>query len=386
MKIEQLKAKSGTKWSKIDKNETSLKNSAQLVLVFGEKELLADQNFILELIKKYPKSTIISTSTSGEIIPDMVVDKSLFATAIAFEKTELSFAKVSLDSETNSFQAGEKLSMQIKSEINSSKLKHVLIFSDGQKVLGTDLIQGLYKNISKDVTISGGLAGDGTNFGTTLVGYNDKIESGQIIGIGFYGDSISIGCGSMGGWDSFGPERVITKSKGNTLFELDNKPALDLYKEYLGEKSKELPAAALLFPLSIRQKDSNEEAIVRTIASLNEEEKSISFFGDITQNALGRLMKANFSNLVDGASIAAQSSKDILGVEPELAILISCVGRKLVLGVKIDEEIESVRSILTPNTKICGFYSYGELAPSAIGFDCSLHNQTMTITLFSEKI
>ncbi|MCS7073004.1 MAG: FIST C-terminal domain-containing protein, partial [Bacteroidia bacterium] len=187
-------------------------------------------------------------------------------------------------------------------------------------------------------------------------------------------------------WDPFGPEREITKAEGNRLYELDGKPALQLYKEYLGEKAKELPGAALLFPLAIWEPNQPDAIIVRTIAGLDEETQSLSFFGDIPQGANARLMKANFSNLVQGASGAASTSKLVLGEDQaELAILISCVGRKLILGQKIDEEVDSVKEALGEQTKICGFYSYGELAPDGRGANCALHNQTMTITLLSEK-
>ena len=111
----------------------------------------------------------------------------------------------------------------------------------------------------------------------------------------------------------------------------------------------------------------------------------MTFAGDIPEGSYARLMKANFDRLIDGAAEAAKMSLDILGsFKPELVILISCVGRKLILKQRIEEEIEGVRDVLGNDACYTGFYSYGEISPSAGGAKCELHNQTMTITAFAE--
>lgn len=95
-------------------------------------------------------------------------------------------------------------------------------------------------------------------------------------------------------------------------------------------------------------------------------------------------MKANFDRLIDGAVGAAKTSLDILGGPPEFAILISCVGRKLILQQRVEEELEGIRDVFGQQTVTTGFYSYGEISPAIPGAVCELHNQTMTITAFSE--
>ena len=189
----------------------------------------------------------------------------------------------------------------------------------------------------------------------------------------------------MGGWDSFGVDREVTLSKGNILYELDGQPALELYKRYLGSHASKLPASALLFPLSLRLKDS-DTALVRTVLSVNELDGSMIFAGDIPQGEYVRLMKANSDKLIDGALGAAEMSKTSLhGLIPDFAILISCVGRKLVLKQRVEEELEIIRDAIGMNASMTGFYSYGEISPiKPFGQHCELHNQTMTITLFTE--
>jgi hypothetical protein len=262
---------------------------------------------------------------------------------------------------------------------------HVFVLSDGLKVNGSDLVNGLSRHLPGNVSITGGLSGDGECFKETLVLWDEPPEVGTVAALGFYGTNLKVGYGSLGGWDPFGPERLITRSRDNVLYELDGKSALDLYKQYLGEHAKDLPATGLLFPLSLRAQ-MGETAVVRTILSINEEEKSMTFAGDVPQGAYARLMKANFDRLIDGSVGAAKTCYEAIGCQsPDLAILISCVGRKLVLKQRVEEEIEGVRDVLGDRTVLTGFYSYGEISPFSVSGKCELHNQTMTITTLSER-
>jgi hypothetical protein len=279
----------------------------------------------------------------------------------------------------NSFKAGQQLSRSLEKE----DLVHVFVLSDGLKINGSELVKGLIKHLPEHVSITGGLSGDGALFRETYVLWDDEPERDTVAILGLYGNRLRVGYASFGGWDPFGPERLITQSRGNVLFELDGKSALMLYKKYLGKHAKGLPSTGLLFPLSIRIREG-ERGVVRTILSINEEDQSMTFAGDVPEGAYARLMKANFDRLIDGAVEAAKMSLDIIGFSPELAILISCVGRKLILKQRIEEEIEGVRDILGAQATLTGFYSYGEISPFTKGAQCELHNQTMTITAFSE--
>jgi hypothetical protein len=241
------------------------------------------------------------------------------------------------------------------------------------------------ENLHPHVTLTGGLAGDGDRFSSTCVVWDDIVKKDSVVALGFYGEHLKVGYGSLGGWDSFGPERLITRSRGNILYELDGHNALQLYKKYLGEHARELPASGLLFPLSIRV-SADQPPVVRTILAIDERDQSLVFAGDVPEGVSSRLMKANFDRLIDGAVGAAETSQAPLGSSPaELAILISCVGRKLVLKQRVEEEVEGVREVLGEKPVLTGFYSYGEISPFTPGAKCELHNQTMTITTFLEE-
>jgi len=302
-------------------------------------------------------------------------------TAVNFEYSHIKGARVALSKSMDSFKAGGLLAGALEKD----GLVHVLVLSDGINVNGSALVKGLTGYLPENVTVTGGLAGDGERFRETLVFWDSAPEKDTIAALGFYGSRLKAGCGSLGGWDPFGPERLITRSNGNILYEFDGKSALELYKKYLDEHAKGLPATGLLFPLSIRTK-AGENAVVRTILSINEDEQSMTFAGDIPEGAYARLMKANFDRLIDGAVGAAKTSHEALGsFSPDIAILISCVGRKMILKQRTEEEIEGVRDILGERTVLTGFYSYGEIAPFTPGGKCELHNQTMTITALSER-
>ena len=381
MKTEQRRWTSKNGW--LPETSPEMSESAQLLLIFGAPGTLSNKDLLYDLVKNYPRAHILGCSTAGEILDTQVSDESLVATAVYFEHTPVKMVKVSLNQVGGS---SHKAGAYLAHGLAEKSLIHVFTLSDGTKVNGSELAKGLVSNLPSNVSVTGGLAGDGDRFGRTFVLCDqDEPEEGIISAVGFYGKRLHIGYGSVGGWDPFGPERLITRSKANILYELDGNSALRLYKEYLGEHARNLPASGLLFPLSLRI-SKNTSPVTRTILGVNDEEQSMTFAGDVPEGTYARLMKANIDRLIYGAILAAQTSKDTLASSSiDLAILISCVGRKLVFRQRVEEEVEGVRDILGKKAAITGFYSYGELCPSAKGSSCDLHNQTMTITVFREK-
>lgn len=379
MQTQQLQFRNNQWYTHITNSNFDATKS-QLVLVFGSGELASNQtNF--DLIKsKFPNAAIVSCSTAGEIIGEEVYDDSLIVTAIQFEKATVRSLKTNISEHANSFETGNYLF----NSLNSEDLTGLFIISDGTKINGSELVSGLNLNNDNSLPITGGLAGDGARFSKTVVGYNEVASEGNIVAVGFYGNKIHIGHSSLGGWDEFGKERIITKSDKNVLYEIDDKIALELYKEYLGPYADELPGSALLFPLSLRIEDT-ERNLVRTILSVNETDQSMTFAGNLPEGSKVRFMKANFEKLINASATAAENSFNKEIKTPELAILISCVGRKLILQERTEDELIAAKKIFGDSTCITGFYSYGEISPFNPLTKCELHNQTMTITTFSEQ-
>jgi len=362
-----------------NKSTSDLRNKAQFVLVFGTKELLLDSPIYDELRDLYPSAYLIGGTTSGEIYHNIATENTVSATAVYMEKTEVQFSSVMIEGD----QYG-KAAADLLAKFPAAGLKHVFIISEGININGSKLVDGLVKKLPAGVTLSGGLAGDGKLYKETFVIANDYPKQNCLVAIGFYGENAHFGYSSIGGWSPFGIERTITKSKDNILYELDGKPALDLYKEYLGEYAEDLPAAGLYFPLMVRSKD-HRRTFVRTIQRVDEQQKTLVFSGDVPEGYYSKLMRAKFDSLIDGSRQAAQISLSSLGENSvNLAILVSCVGRKLVLNQMTSEEIEAARSVLGEQPIFTGFYSYGEISSPNRETVCELHNQTMTITLITE--
>lgn len=352
-------------------------DSAQtLVLVFAAKSYQTHDDIWQQLKHTYPHSIIAGCSTAGEIFDDMVDDESISCAVVAFEQTSLRFASTDVSN-----NAGQLLAEQL----NHPSLSAVLVLSDGLTINGSELVDGLISGLDSKVIITGGLAADGANFGDTWTLVDGQPQQRKVTAVGFYGDAVKVSFGSKGGWDLFGPERLVTKSTNNIVYELDDQPALALYKEYLGELVVDLPASGLMFPLALKVADQ-EEPIVRTLLGINEADQSLIFAGDVPQGMTTQLMRANFDRLIDGAAGAAeqtlQSNKTTQG---GLSIAISCVGRKIILKERIDEEVEATRDILAADIQQVGFYSYGELSPTGV-LNCRLHNQTMTLTVITESV
>jgi hypothetical protein len=352
---------------------------AQLVLCFGAKSIFQNENVFQLLKDKFPSATIATCSTSGEIYHTAVLDDTLSITAVEFDSTVIKSHEVAIGDFSDSYEAGKAI---IK-KFDTKDLCYVLVLSDGSKVNGSELVRGMNDIAQQKFLVTGGLAGDGSNFQSTLVGINDNPREGLIAGIGFYGKNLQVNHGSKGGWEMFGLEKLVTKSSSNVLFEMDNKNALEMYKQYLGPEADSLPGSALLFPLAVKLPGVNEP-IVRTILSIDDTTGSMTFAGDIPVGSKVRFMKANFDKLTSAASGAASQTQINGDAIPGFALLISCVGRKLILQSRIDEEVEAVSEVFDHKTLLTGFYSYGEISPLVAGNGCQLHNQTMTITTFHE--
>lgn len=359
-------------------------SDAQLVLYFLSPEYPAPVQYLAALRRAYPAARLAGCTTGGEIFGDEALERAAVSVAIRLSQARIEIAEGHVRTPADSLETGAALARAL----DGPELKLIFVLSDGLLVSGSHLVHGLVSSSRADVTIAGGLAGDGANFRQTGVGLDGLPQSGKVVAIGFYGDSLRVGCGSVGGWVNFGPERVITKSRGNILYALDGKSALDLYKSYLGDDAAKLPGSALLFPLSISPPDDPTHSIVRTPFGIDEKENSLIFSDNIPQGFVARMMHGTIHNLVDGAAQAAAhaagSTTDGRSFTPALALLVSCIGRNLMMGQRVSSEITAVKSLLG-DVPLAGFYSYGEICPHPVTRKCDLHNQTMTITLLGEQ-
>ena len=362
-------------------NETDL-SQCDCHFIFADSSFLEDEKIQSTIKKSFQNLVLMACTTAGEIGKKEIFEGTLVLTSVKFKKTILKKVSYLIEDSSDSFSAGKHLANQLL----GNDLKHVFILSDGINVNGSKLIDGFNSILSNhNVNISGGLAADNANFNKTLVADADNnFISNGVTALGFYGDTINVNTGSYGGWDSFGIDRTVTKSDENVVYEIDGVSALELYKNYLGPLSADLPGSALLFPIEM-QENLNSEKLVRTILGVNESNGSITFAGSIPKGSVIRLMRTNINNVIGGANTAAKITKSDITEQVKLVLLVSCVGRKLVLTQLTQDEIEAVTSEFEDDVVFTGFYSYGELSKLKNENFCRLHNQTMTITAISES-
>jgi hypothetical protein len=377
MKIIQASKVENQDWNYLQEKIT-LNNP--LVLVFANRLLLEDETVIESIRNEFPYEHLVFGSTAGEILCCNVFDNSISVTAIEFEKSSFVVERENI---LDYVKDAKALGKTLYNKIPKQNLKHLFVLSEGSFVNGSSLIKGLENDIDTEVSITGGMCGDDARFEKTVASYKENPKEGEVILIGFYGETLEITYSSFGGWIPFGPERIITKSEANILYEIDGQPALDLYKNYLGDKARELPQASLLYPLNVTP-EGKREPVVRTILNIDNDNQSMILAGDVPMNSRVQLMMASVDGIGAGAKTAAEFAMKNRRNKPELAVLVSCIGRKLVMNQRVEEEVEQVRETIGEKIPMTGFYSYGEMAPFNGSRSCELHNQTMTLTLISE--
>jgi hypothetical protein len=377
MRLEQVCWKSDSNWH-VTQSELKSGDPVQLVLVFGDPDLVRLPERFNELKQRYPDAHIVGGSTAGNVLGTSISDSDIVATAISLEKGSVKLVKADIEDPSRL----REVVLQMMSQLQAADLHHVLVISDGIHFNGSELANGI--NEYKNIPVTGGLLGDNGRFKKTYTIADGQAKPDRIALVGFYGEKLQIGHGCFAGWREFGIDRIITRSAGNIVYEIDSQPALALYKKYLGELAAQLPAIGLRFPLSIRNASTNGP-LIRTILNVNEDDQSLIFAGDVPEGSTSVLMKANIDGLVDGAGKAAKQAVCTNG-KTKLAVVISCVGRKILMGQMTDEELEIVRNVLGEKTWMAGFYSYGELSSSRNGsWKCQLHNQTMTLMSICES-
>lgn len=364
-----------------EKLDKTFDSENTLIVCFGCSDYLKIKVALDELVQTFIHSTIIACSTAGEIFQNELNDNTLSVILLKFQKTSIKLYTKEIKNSALSFELG----MDLSNNLNDKDLKSVFILSDGLNINGSQLTKGINSVLNSEVIVSGGLAADGNKFQKTWLLIDKEIKHSFICAVGFYGLSLDVRASSFGGWNKFGINRKVTHSKNNVLYSLDDKPALEVYKTYLGNNAKDLPYSGLFFPLMVKER-GYDDFKVRTILNVDEKSQSITFAGDIETDSEVMFMIASFNDLINGATIASQNLGNIENNSQNgVCIAISCVGRRLVLGQKTEDEIENVLENLGSNVKQIGFYSYGEISPLS-NKECDLHNQTMTLTFFNEYL
>ncbi len=351
-----------------------------LLLVFGSVHALKDPEWEKTLKESARHATVVGASTDCTISNDNC-GCDLVWTHIRFRTSHLHWAMEPIPTPEDSEKAGAQLAKAL-SPFNPH---YVFLLSDGLFVNGSALVRGVQQGLGADVLVTGGLANDGARFQETFILANGEVHTKHAVAVGFSGKNLQVSSAAIGGWKPFGPVRQVTRAEGNTVYEFDGEPALPLYERYLGEEAKDLPASGLLYPIELTTPSGEGIGLARTLLQIDRQNHALIFAGEVPQGSFARLMHARFDDLISGAGSSAMEASSTHSEPPDLAILISCIGRKFLLGTRVQREVDAVRQVLGPKPLLCGFYSNGEISPYTPTARCELHNQTMTLTLLWES-
>lgn len=363
--------------------EKALAIEPTALFVFAAPSVFRDAETRALLTEKLSGKTAVGCSTAGEIACGGMSEDSVSLLAIRFDNVRARTAGVQLIRRELSFTAGKEIGELLR----EPNLKALFLFGPGTNVNGTGLIEGVESSIGGRTLISGGLAADGMGFRETFTLTGGSVYTDHVVALALYGDDLVVSNGSEGGWRPFGPARKVTKIDQTDLLELDGKPALRLYKQYLGEKARELPASGLSYPFGILRPDRTMSNIIRSAVAIDVEREALILAGELREGTQVCLMHTDTDALTQGAAQAAAEAlrTHAGGEEGGCALVVSCIGRKYVYGFDVDEEIETIVDSFLPQTPVAGFYSYGEVFTNLSTGRPEFRNQTITITYITER-
>lgn len=331
--------------------------------------------------KKFPNTLLIGGTTAGEIIDQQVVDDSIVMSAIKFDKTKIKVFSAELPEDVSTYK---EVGKQFVRDIEQEDLKHLFILSDVQTLNASNLLKGINNQLDSKVSVTGGLAGRESYLGSNFIIDNGELVHNRVVALAMYGDNLQVSYNAQGGWDSYGVECLVTKSENNHILEIDGQSALDFYRSHVGiGVLSNINKHGFKHPIKIRNEEYTNP-VIRALLDVNEEKQSLIMAEEIPKGTYVRIMKANIDRLIIGAENAAKTIAEQNNFNHELAILISCSGRRKVLKDLASEEVEAVTDQFPETTKAIGFYSYGEISPFFELPKTSLHNLTMCVTTFSE--
>jgi hypothetical protein len=377
MKIIQMKFAAGSGWTELRHDHVE-HHEIDLVLGFAPSGMLKEGNLYDEVSTLFPMAQIILSSSAGEFIDDKLSDDALTLTAIRFEKAKVKTAMTDITTSKNSFEAGYYLSRAFEHK----GLRSLILFCDGQQVNASQLAFSLQQYLPPDVIITGGLAGS-QDKQPSLIGLNSQPAAGRIACIGFYGEELKVTYGNNSGWIPFGPERKVTRSKNNTVYELGGIPVLEVYNLYLRDRKYNIAGSQMLFPIAVRFENS-AGTVIRTIQSVDEGLFSITYSGNVPEGSKVSLLRADSDSLINGAANAVSLSTQQMP-SPELAIIMSCAERRNILNGRSSEELLAIKNALGRNTAISGLFTPGEIAPAGPDLKCELFKQSVIVTAISEN-
>lgn len=353
------------------------------VLYFGPLERLSPlQGPVAELLEKYPEQIVAGCSTAGTIDETTIDDDRVAVSIVELEDLDAHAESLPIGPVHEHKELGTKLVRALLAY--RTDLKHVIVFSDGIQVDGPAFAAGLAGYLPSGVFATGGLAGDGLRFQNTLVGLGRDIKPRQVVAVGLYGEQIDVQFETAGGWEPFGPTLEVNAADGHVLKKVEGERALDLYRRYLGDRVACLPVDALHYPFQVVS--DKQLPVIRSVVAYDETAGTLTLSGRIAPKDTLQLCRTTGEELVERSRKHAIKTPPASSLNHRLALVVGSIGRRHLLKERSAEDLAAARHLFGRDVKTLGFYAYGELGPTpAKGRGCMLHNQTLAVTVLSEK-
>jgi len=270
------------------------------------------------------------------------------------------------------------------------------VFIDGDQII-EGIIQGFGKTASsahKEVTIFGGMAGDDLLAEKPLVFTNGKSTDNAIVALIIDEDKIDVRGIATCGWNAIGTTKTVTKSEGNIVYTIDDKPALDMLMKYLGvevkpDENKEIVTFqnSWYYPLQLERE--NGDSVIRATRFANSEDRSLICTGSVPQGSKIKFSMPPDFDSIETVIAECESIKDNVEQQADALIMFSCVSRHLSFGELMKEEIEQVQKVW--DAPMAGFFSYGEYGKSLSAVQAGktgkheFHNNACCVVVLKEK-
>ena len=324
----------------------------------------------------------LGATTAGEIYETEVAEKSIVAMLMKLPSG--AYSKIYNDRSNNKntlrevgYDIGQKA-------LNEYKNPSVIVLSGGMRANGEKLVNGLLESNVSGNSIFGALAGDDLKMQETYVFSDEGITNNGVAALILDGDKILASGVATSGWESIGTEKIITRSKGNVVYGIDNAPAIDVFLKYFDKSKDRLVENDLVvnelaqYPLHVMRE--NNYRVLRAPLLADQERGALIFSGTVEQGA-----RIKFS-IPPGFETIESTIQDIIKMKDRLPevdalIMFSCKARHQALGPLVEEEIESIKN--TWGAPLIGFFSYGEIG-STNSHSCDFHNETISLVALKE--
>lgn len=322
----------------------------------------------------FPEISLIGCTTDGEI-----------SSIMGFQEDSLTLVLFCSDTLDIRAGLGRSLSKNVDASTQAAvehlglaDLDHAklcITLTEGLGISIEPALRSLKQLFPPGLPIIGGRAGDQFRFENTYQFFQGEVLQDALPILVFCGD-LKISHGVASGWQPLSRKATITKAKGLVVYEIDHQPATEFYQAYLGDLN-----ISGEYPLAIFE-DNRDSFYLRASPQWDLAAGSILFTGEVPEQATVQITYSTCDQIIAASQTSIeQAIAQYPGQQPAVALLFSCAARRWILGHRVGEEYELVQQFLKSTLPICGFYTYGEIAPLEIGGKTRYHQETLVTVL-----